>query len=363
MPSADDHRAADVEILRRELDELVLQRGNHPCIIDWVVFNEGWGQFGANSGHADGSALEQGTHALAARVKKLDPSRLVTAASGWTDVGSGDLRDIHVYPGPAAPPPDRDRALVLGEFGGLGLPVVGHTWDDKGWGYRSVGDVDALAQGYENLLRRVYELAETEGLSAAIYTQLTDVESECNGLVTYDRAVKKIDVARAARANRGRLPKPVTAVPDARTLAVEWSFTTEAPADGVRWWARDFDASAWSRGSAGFGAEDTPGAHVRTSWTSSDIWLRRELELDLREARSVGELALAVHHDEDCEIHLNGAEQPIRLTGYTTGYEIVSLPAGVALEQGSNTIAVHCRQTRGGQYIDVGVVLLPAARD
>ncbi len=359
MPSADDHRPADVEILRRELDELIEQRGNHPCIVDWVVFNEGWGQFGANSGHADEKALDEGTRALTARVKKLDPSRLVTAASGWTDIGAGDLRDIHVYPGPAAPPIDRERAAVLGEFGGLGLPVQGHTWDEKSWGYRGVSDSEALTRSYEALLRRVYELAQDEGLCAAVYTQLTDVESECNGLITYDRAVTKVDVARVSRANRGKLPRPIALVADGRTTAVEWQYTTDAPAD-ERWWARDFDASAWKRGAAGFGAEGTPGARVRTPWTSSDIWLRRDFELD---ARGEGELALVVHHDENCEIHLNGAQVPLKLTGYTTGYELVNLPAGFALENGRNSIAVHCHQTTGGQYIDVGVVRLPPAAD
>lgn len=356
MPSADHRRPADVEILRAELDELVRQRGNHPCIVDWVVFNEGWGQFGANSGHADAQVLEEGTHALAQRVRGLDPTRLVTEASGWTDVGGGDLQDVHVYPGPALPRGDGRRAAVLGEFGGLGLPIAGHTWDERSWGYRNVADARALAFGYENLLRGVHELAE-QGLCAAVYTQLTDVESECNGLVTYDRAVIKADVERIARANRGELPELVTVVADGRTEAVEWSYTTTAPAEGVAWWSRDFDASAWARGAAGFGAEGTPGAQVRTPWTSSDIWLRREFEVP----SGGGELALVVHHDEECEIHVNGAAEPIRLTGYTTSYELVPLPEGVKLAPGRNTLAIHCRQTSGGQYIDVGVVRVTRA--
>lgn len=359
IPSADDHRPADVEVLRNEIDEIVTQRSNHPSIVDWVVFNEGWGQFGANSGHADAEVLEEGTHALAQRVRALDPTRLVTEASGWTDVGGGDLHDVHIYPGPGMPESDGKRAAVLGEFGGLGLPIAGHTWDEKSWGYRGVADARALAFGYENLLRGVYELVD-KGLCAAVYTQLTDVESECNGLVTYDRAVIKADVERIARANRGELPKLVTVVADGRSEAVEWSYTTESPAQGVAWWSREFDASAWTRGAAGFGAEGTPGAHVRTPWTSSDIWLRREIEVP----SGGGELAFVVHHDEDCEIHVNGASEPIRLTGYTTSYELVPLPddvKGVKLEAGKNTLAIHCHQTRGGQYIDVGVVRITRA--
>ena len=95
-------------------------RRNHPCIVMWVPFNEGWGQFD--------------TVRVAEWIKKYDPSRLVDCASGWNDFPAGDVHDIHVYPGPGSPKPEAKRAAVLGEFGGLGLPLDGHTWQAQGTG-------------------------------------------------------------------------------------------------------------------------------------------------------------------------------------------------------------------------------------
>ncbi len=110
-----------------ELGRMIDGRENHPSIVMWVVFNEGWGQ--------------HDTAALTKWVKKRDPSRLVDCASGWTDRNVGDVHDIHVYPGPGSPQPEEHRAAVLGEFGGLGLPIEGHTWQAKSnWGYRSFTD-------------------------------------------------------------------------------------------------------------------------------------------------------------------------------------------------------------------------------
>ena len=175
-----------------ELHEMIVQRRNHPSIIMWVVFNEGWGQYD--------------TEVLTERVKRLDPTRLVNNASGWADKKVGDILDIHSYPVPKAAAPEAARAVVVGEFGGLGLKLDGHTWQKEHWGYKGASDSADLTRQYEELLRVVYGLAESPGISAAIYTQITDVEIECNGLMTYDRAVTKIDVARAAAANRGPAP-------------------------------------------------------------------------------------------------------------------------------------------------------------
>lgn len=170
---------------RRELEALVRGRGNHPSIVAWVLFNEGWGQFDA-----------RGAVALA---RGLDPTRLAIAASGGNDVGAGDARDIHVYPGPAAPPADRRRASVLGEFGALGLPVEGHLHTELRAGARRRRDPEALLADYVALLGALRPLVESR-LSAAVYTQTSDLEREFNGLVTYDRRVVKLDPARASAA-------------------------------------------------------------------------------------------------------------------------------------------------------------------
>jgi hypothetical protein len=181
--------AADFE---QELTALINGRGNHPSIVMWVPYNEGWGQWD--------------TPRIVEMVKKLDPSRLVDNTSGWTDRHVGDVNDLHKYPGPGSPDPEPNRAAVLGEFGGLGLPVSGHTWQaEKNWGYRSFTDTNALTAAYLDLLDKLFPLVDSKGLSAAVYTQTTDVEIEVNGLMTYDRAMVKMDSTKIAPANLRRL--------------------------------------------------------------------------------------------------------------------------------------------------------------
>jgi hypothetical protein len=174
-----------------ELKALIKGRGNHPCIVMWVPFNEGWGQWD--------------TPRVVEMIKKLDPSRLVDDASGWTDRGAGDVMDLHKYPGPGAPEPEQNRAIVLGEFGGLGLPVAGHTWQaQKNWGYRSFANSEALTTAYVGLIEKLLPLIGEKGLSAAVYTQTTDVEIEVNGLMTYDRALVKMNIDQVRDANHGK---------------------------------------------------------------------------------------------------------------------------------------------------------------
>jgi hypothetical protein len=264
----------------------------------------------------------------------------------------GDVLDIHRYPGPGAPPPPPDRAGVLGEFGGLGLGIDGHTWAQKTWGYRGTADRSELTHRYERLLRGVWGFHESQGLAAAVYTQTTDVETECNGLLTYDRAITKPDVKRVSAANRGLIPTLKVVVPTSQAEGLAWRYTFDEPGEG--WMKPGFDDSAWKEGPGGFGTKDTPGAVVRTEWSGPQIWLRREVELP---ELNTDELALLVHHDEDAEIYLGGV-LAAKETDYTVSYEEVELTAEGrrAVKTGENVIAVHCRQTGGGQYIDVGLV-------
>jgi hypothetical protein len=324
-----------------ELARMIDGLRNHPSIILWVVFNEGWGQF-------DTARLTQW-------VKERDPSRLVDCASGWNDMRVGDVHDIHVYPGPGAPELELGRASVLGEFGGLGLGVDGHTWAKKTWGYRGTKDSADLTRKYERLLRAVYRLKDERGLSAAVYTQITDVETEANGLMTYDRAVIKVDAARAAAANRGdfsQAPPSRVIVPTSQETGLAWRYTTKRPTEG--WFQASYDDTSWKEGPGGFGTRGTPGAVVRTEWNTGEIWLRREVILP---QGLFPDLCFSLHHDEDAEIYLNGV-LAAQVNGYTTDYEEVPLtPEGrKALRPGKNLIAVHCHQTTGGQYIDVGLV-------
>ncbi|NOY38169.1 MAG: beta-galactosidase [Chlorobi bacterium] len=176
---------------KKELKQLIVKHDNHPSIVVWVPFNEGWGQFD--------------TEGIVSFIRSLDSTRLINSASGWTDRGAGDLRDVHHYPEPVAPTAEKNRAIVLGEFGGLGLPVPGHTWVDKNWGYRNMQDSAELLNRYKQFYTLVWQMKDNPGLSASVYTQITDVETETNGLMTYDRKVIKIDPVQAHAINTGGL--------------------------------------------------------------------------------------------------------------------------------------------------------------
>jgi beta-galactosidase/beta-glucuronidase len=327
----------------QELKAMIDGRHNHPCIIMWVPFNEGWGQFD--------------TARITNWIKQYDPTRLVNDASGWADRGVGDVMDKHPYPGPTPVTPEPKRAAVLGEFGGLGLATPGHNWDPtKTWGYRGVKDGADLTRQYERLLQGCYRLKESPGISAVVYTQVTDVETEANGLLTYDRAVLKVDAERVAAANRGDFSKVPTVrlvVPTGREASdLTWRYTTEKPP--AEWYRPEFDDSGWKQGTAGFGTAGTPGATVRTEWKTDHIWLRRTFTLP---DGALTAPALRLHHDEDAEVYLNGV-LAAKVSGYVTDYEEVPInPAALAtLKPGPNRWAVSCRQTTGGQYIDVGLV-------
>jgi hypothetical protein len=324
-----------------ELGRVIDFLRNHPCIIMWVPFNEGWGQ--------------SDTPRIVDLIKKLDPTRLVDCASGWTDREVGDVHDIHSYPGPAAPPVEEKRAIVLGEFGGLGLPVKGHAWQDEGsWGYRRFETREALTDAYLVLIENLRWLI-AGGLSAAVYTQTTDVEVEVNGFMTYDRAMIKMDEGKIAAANRRLyLPPPTikTIVSTSQQEGQQWRYTTAKPADG--WQQEEFDDSSWQKGPGGFGTKGTPGTVVRTEWNTPDIWIRRTFEL---KNKKFEQLRLLTHHDEDAEVYIN-SKLASKLEGFTTNYvqAAIDKKARESLKVGSNCLAVHCHQTGGGQYIDVGIV-------
>jgi beta-galactosidase/beta-glucuronidase len=181
---------ASREDFQRELQELVEHLYNFPCIGMWVPFNEGWGQFDAAR--------------IAGWLTELDPTRPVDHASGFYDQQAGDCRSWHVYfKDLPASLPVAGRAEVLSEFGGYSLKLAGHLWNPKAeFGYRKFTRPATLTAAYLDLLDRQLKPWAAAGLSAAIYTQTTDVEIEVNGYVTYDREVEKMDFERIGRVHR-----------------------------------------------------------------------------------------------------------------------------------------------------------------
>ena len=181
-----ERTAASEKIFTTEWTEIIKEFKFFPSIVVWVPFNEAWGQFK--------------TTEITALTRELDPTRLINSASGGNfelegNRVVGDILDLHNYPDPVMPDPavfGTNISLVLGEYGGLGLPLEGHTWQQKdNWGYQSFKSKEELEARYRTLVADLNELIP-KGLAAAVYTQTTDVEIETNGLMTYDRKVIKI---------------------------------------------------------------------------------------------------------------------------------------------------------------------------
>ena len=311
----------------------------------WVIFNEGQGR--------------HDTARLVDRAKQLDPSRLADRDSGAGYEKTeevGDVNDIHSYPPPAFPPLSATRALLCGEYGGIGYLVKGHSWRETGGGYTNVTSAGDLEERYGEYAAMLKDFRDRRGLSAAVYTQITDVETEVNGLLTYDRLLK-CDPAAIARANRFEYPAPTyrEIVPTSEQTAQTWKYTFTAPA--ADWMQKTFSETGWQSGPGGFGTPVPTDPHIGTPWTTGDIWLRRTFNPGSLTAAQVSQLVLKDYHDEDVEVYLNGV-RAYAASGYIGSYEYrpMSPEAKRALiANGENTLAVHCHQTTGGQYIDVGI--------
>ena len=176
------------ECYKKEWREIIESLISQPCIGVWVPFNESWGQFK--------------TPEIVEMTKKLDPTRLVNPASGGNFYACGDILDLHHYPEPKMVLYDPTRVTVLGEYGGIGRKVEGHTWvKDQGWGYVEFDSEEKVTDTYVEYANQLYYMVQ-QGFSAAVYTQTTDCETELNGLMTYDRKVIKLDKKRLLEINR-----------------------------------------------------------------------------------------------------------------------------------------------------------------
>lgn len=184
------HHAANREEFESDLTGMVEHLHNHPCIIMWTLFNESWGQF---------ESLR-----LSKVLRRLDSSRLIDTVSGWHDQGAGDFRSRHTYMVALRRPPRGDgRPYFISEYGGYNLAIPGHMWDDEArFGYKFYDDETGLREGYADLIKKQLIPLVRNGLRAAVYTQVSDVEIESNGFYTYDRKVLKIDAGAVRMLNR-----------------------------------------------------------------------------------------------------------------------------------------------------------------
>ncbi len=337
----------------RENEALIDATRHHPCIGAWVVWNESWGQ------HPDRGMAHTMRAVNSVAKANHDPGRFVHAVTGWVDVEMGDFLDVHSYPSPgAATNPVNERIASCGEFGGINLFIENHMWAGSDVNYTTVEDADTYANLYDHYTDRLQELQKEKGLWMSVYTQITDVEQECNGIMTYDRKVLKVSPEQQA-AMKAKIERTINCrYKDATTIvaagdeasSIQWKYTTTEPDE--KWFATDFNPTGWKTGTAGFGGGG------RTAWQTSDIWMRRNFKINNFDADLLQELRLWLFHDEDAEIYINGT-LATKVTGYNTKYEqwplLPEALKALKLDGTDNVMAIHCKQTTGGQFIDCGL--------
>ena len=341
---------------------------NHPAIVMWVPFNEGWGQ--------------HETERFTKRIAQYDPTRLVDNASGWADCGVGHVLDQHDYSFYSSIALQRyagGRAVLLGEAGGFNMVVPKHTWHGNkepgsNLDYHADGGRPTVASPEEMLAMFSYWvdnlrcLNAAAGLNAVVYTQITDVEHELNGFLTYDRRVPKTAPEKWGEVVR-RLYRP----PELKTLVAAgaaWRYTTKPPATGgkagkgkppaVPDWAKPgFDDAGWQTGRAPFATrmgDDLPA--VGTVCESSPCFLRRTFALD----RAPAKPAVRVVASRRCRLFINGRLFRNVLNRGRGPQQadvccIVLRPEERAwLRKGDNTIAVEVPKAGGPNYFDLSLV-------
>ena len=358
MPSANSYDTpagviTDQAAHTLEMTRMINNHINCPSIIMWVLFNEACGQYD-----------------IAGQVsltKSLDPSRLADQGSGGqiSNPSSGDVLDVHNYPYPLCLV-TTTQAPVCGEYGGIAYLVPNHQWgifaNNSGWAQSS----SELVATYSGLADQVINFKTNNNLNAAVYTQITDVETEINGLFTYDRNPKAdVNLIRTIneRMIHQNVVKTIDILPTSQITAQSWKYTTTQPASS--WVQTNFADTGWNTGLGGFGTAGTPGAVIKTNWNTTDIWMRKQFYVTDLTKNEFPKIVFNIHHDDDCEIYINGV-LAASTSGYTSNYSLISINnnAKNALKlNGKNTIAVHCLQKTGGQFIDVGIVKLVLSSD
>ena len=349
MPSANSYTEhtppVDKVAFAAELTRLVETHWNSPSIINWVIFNEGQAQ--------------HNTPELVSMVKKLDPTRLINQASGGGHFGAGDILDVHSYPPPAVPY-STSQALACGEYGGIGFIIPGHIWQ-SGPTYIMIDNEKDYTNLYDKFANDLIIYKTNNGLSAAVYTEITDVEVELNGLLTYDRVISKGPVQTINKSNTKIINDKMylnEILPSSQKSARSWKYTFDKPVDN--WYTDKFNDADWKVGFGGFGTSFTPGSNVKTVWDTKNIWLRQEFVLNNLKGINKEDLVLNIHNDEVAEVYINGVRAILK-KDITSGYTIcqMSKESKKALNlNGKNLIAISCNQTEGGQYIDAGISII-----
>ena len=344
----------DREAYRTQLAAMIDHLENHPSIVMWVIFNESQGK--------------HDTEELVKLVRRADPTRIVNEDSGYfhSYEAHGDMDDRHPYPAPRLFPRHEDKAFALGEYGGIGLKIGDNNpWQEQGWGYTNTSSSEELENLYAQYADTLRGFRDEHGLTSAIYTQITDVEIEINGLLTYDRQLK-VDPKWIAKANRFEWAGPVYTpiINNSQDGTPDYLYTFDKPGDD--WMQPDADTRGWHRSRGGLGTQMTPGiGRIGKEWNGSDVWLRRSFRLPELRDEQLDQLVLHLYHDEDAKVYINGVPA-LEREGFVTTYTQypISDEAREALKPGEeNVIAIHCRQTTGGQYVDVGMGTIDPGRD
>jgi len=328
---------------------------NYPSIVLWTVYNESWGQ-------PDDKTSQKGVDIA----RKQDPTRLISIASGWNDSEYGDIKDTHWYPEPnMLPNKVNKRVSVCGEYGGITLIVDNHRWiGGSDMKYTQVYSSEELKDRFIKYVKMIKDL-QGSGLCAAVYTQLTDVEDEENGVMTYDRKVVKVNDAQLKQirdavqdvCNSQTVIVPVEKISQTYDVNNDWKYLmTNKPLDSDNWKDVSFSDSSWKNGKAGFGQGINKEYLTNTNWSTPYIYLRKNITFDKLSSDDIGKLKLNVFYDEDCEIYINGI-LAASVKGYVNRYVYLDITkeALASIQPGKpNIVAVKCKQTEGGQFIDLG---------
>lgn len=346
--------------MEREWTSIVDALKNHPSIVHWIVFNEGWGQFDT----------DRMTNIIDQHVNVLSPSRygkasLICCASGWTDSEIGNIIDTHSYPHPGCPH-NANRAAVCGEYGGITLHVPGHIWPGGNFQYTVVESPEDFTTYFRGLGDEIKDLY-TMGLNAAVYTQLSDVEIEKNGFYTYDRRIlKPADAYGKLRQsildcinlpNTSHISKTILST--AQDHQYKWRYITE---DAPRqWYSKTFDDSQWKEGlgALGHGMNEYKEL-VHTDWNTNQVYMRRWFYLGDITQENINKLRFRLFHDDDVDLYINGVWAGSH-AGCVFSYWLMDInkEALATLKPNSwNLIALAGKQGGGQQIMDVGLVAI-----